>query len=1399
MDDNKSEDVLVHTYLNDRKAYLVSNVVEQSSTTEAVTSEKEEEDPLSPATNLMRSNASSTLRNSLSVSPVASNSDVTLKEVSWTLLESSPSAKFYPVLESLMRRGDETAAAARQFWKTNQATQTVVKKTGKAIMQKANESSANDSSTTTTLDDVTAPTVQNAKGRLNQLADQAEQAAPVVEEQFRQILTMVKDEEITSLLENAKSRLEELVTTDLSAATREALERQGIRINLDLENDSEEEEEEKETQDEAADEMSREGGISISLKKSRQAALKSIQRILQQADLDTSDLKAVRGELTENFTTAFDHLATAARSDRNLHQLFDTIAEKTTVWQEASGRLLQTRSASLFLEGATRLQARAAAIFLVHQRTGSEIGSKMTKAFTEGDAAIARIKSIQLGDALKDRLVRAIEVRSDSMGGLDAIIAGALSSVRRQDDGDQIQNMLSTLQTNASSATTDARETLITVLSRHNTYRDVALSKLESVLCDLETQFGSDFSPDDIAALVRGEGGTAKLFEPIARRAWQQIEKQLDEAESQVSDTTVLQGLSRVRKIMSGELTLSALTDEIVSVLNDENIVAAGEVFVQKGEEVLDALEGVSSNQAVNDALKIAEKAGITKDSVMREIQKLDVDQLLDTAGGAVTDETKRRQLVSSAIDTALDFILRILPSMPVPPFEGVRDGLLYNISNLSMAGFKVKKEDIMIELAGMRALKRSNTPAPDGDRPQEDEKSSKMENGVGSENERAVTEVVGATDTMEIEEITQEVNAAELLIIDVRRISAVLDDTEWSFEQTYMPYLKAQGKSDVRLSDGAIRLQFELRRRRKVVEGDSSEIDENTVGWEPVLCLHDRSCSIDEVELKMQGEGRLAWLVNKAASIFKNRKYHVDCPWIRGICSADTNPTSAALRDYVVRTIVKLLTNKSGWLLEKLNGVLAPYWDLILKTAKLNLEDLVEADERVVVKEMEKSDPTLFELVWRKRLPLGMNLLMNDGSGQLKVVDFPRGSQARLVAEKRGLDPDMFKGATVVAVNGTFFDEQDDLFDALKDPARPKSVKFRLAENADAERIRQFVEGDKVNEDEEEAPTERQFELRSFTANGDIGIEFKPSPDKCGLIVSGFIEGEGGIILDAERSGQVKVGDLLTHVNGSKVVSTNGEGQSKALDVLAKYSGKKPLDLTFTEPYLHEELIKRPKNEKGDNAYGGPDELVLEEKKESAGARRIFVKRFRSMCGMAEGGGILIGDHIAFINGMPFGAGKRWLGEPRNQSLDELHEVLYNKDFYPMGITFARPKTAATARWTSGGAGDFDDLDADTICITVETPDRLGCIFEMHANGDIVVKDFIAVPGVFNRSLTKLADEKGRLHVAIDSVNGQFVPSYATEQMLRNALKRSWNSDQREVQLWLCDDDKRNWIRALE
>ena len=262
---------------------------------------------------------------------------------------------------------------------------------------------------------------------------------------------------------------------------------------------------------------------------------------------------------------------------------------------------------------------------------------------------------------------------------------------------------------------------------------------------------------------------------------------------------------------------------------------------------------------------------------------------LQDNAGNAITDERARQKLLSDATDTALDFILRILPSMPIPPLDGVRDGLVYHISNLSMEGFKVKKENILVEIAGMRATKKKSRvkieevgSADSGD----------LGVGVSQSPNRARTDSSfssgsAGTETLEIDfDENVQVKATELLIIDVREISAIFNDAVWGFEQTYLPYLKGNGKFDVKMVDGAIRLVFELRKRPKEKKSDSDEEQ-----WEPVLCLHDRSCSIGSVEFTMQGGSRLAWVVNKAASMFKG-----------------------LLRDYVVRTILKILTDKSGW-----------------------------------------------------------------------------------------------------------------------------------------------------------------------------------------------------------------------------------------------------------------------------------------------------------------------------------------------------------------------------------------------------------------------------------------------------------------------------------------------------
>jgi hypothetical protein len=1312
-EEGEGRQVMVHCYQDSRNIFIVSPLVDGTLVRrQSMTAHSDEgDDDLN-----------------------SSHSSLVFLEVAPEELVDAPSAKFYPLLHELMRRGDMTATATTAFIQNERVTKVVKKST--ELVEYSKETAAD---SVPSKDDVTS-TVKSIIPK---------------EEDVKQVYSMLRDEELTTLLEKGRDRLKQLVDKDVPEATKLALQKTGITIVSD---------------------EGKESTFSETMAKSQEKALAALEALMKEMDVDQSDLDNIRGTLEENFTTAFDTLSEAAKSDRALSSIFDAVSGKTFEWQEASGRLMSTKSASLFMEGASRLQARAASLFSKYELEWvGGMGSKFMKSFTEGDAATARLKSLELGDAVRSRLVNAIEVRSESHGGLDGIIAAALTTLNRggESSGDEMQKMLATLQDTASSATKDAHETLISVLSQRSQYQDLALLRIESVLCDLESYLGDDLSPEEIASITRGEGGTSALFEPIARRAANEISKQLDVAEESVDDPTILGGLQNVRKIISGELTVAGLLDEVVNILNDDSVVAAGETFMKHGESVLDAIEGVSGNAVVDDVMGIAEKAGITKSLVMSQMEALNMDEILDTAGQAVTDEKARRELVSSATDVALDFILRILPSMPIPPFDGVKEGLLYHLSNLSMQGFKVKKENILVEVAGMRATKTAkprnetrfyyNETTVNGRAPRSQELETSNAVDVDAIGRNEIPEIIVSP--------SNAVKLSELLIIEVKEISAVLDDALWSFEQTYMPYLKGSGRANCNLSDGNLRISFELRKMKN---------PENK--WEPVLCMHDRSCSIKEIELTLQGDSKLTWIVNKLAAIFKN-----------------------PLRDYVVKNIISVLTNKSGWILEKLNSNLAPYWGLILRTAGVSINDLVEVDSSVVTAAESSDDENLVELVWRQNLPLGMNLLLNDETGLLKVVDFPRGSQARVVCTERNFEPAAFNGSTIVAVNGKYHDTREELYEALKDPARPKAIMFRLAENEDAERVKRFVEasspkGKRMMSSSQSSEEARQknfyLQTATFTNEGEIGIQFASTIDDFGMVVNSFTTGEDGIVLAAERMSEISQGDLLTHINDKLVLGANGVGMKRALAILESDGQRRPLSLKFTQPYMTRELFEKPID--GLSEVGGPEEFSLVEKELPGGTKRVCVQRFDEVPGAAESSGVLIGDHLAFINGVPVGAGCRFLGDPSSPELREVYDMLRDPTSYPIGLTFARPTEGAKNRWGKESTEPFNIESAETIAVAAESFGELGCIFENKSgSSDIVLTDLFAVPGPCQNQMARYMDPRGMVYLSIENINGQIVPSYAGVDMVKNALQRSWK-DTGKMEIVFCDDQRKKWVQSL-
>ena len=759
------------------------------------------------------------------------SSSVEFLELKSNQIKPSKSAKFYPLIDELIVRGNEASVAAKNIAKDTN----IVEKITTATTTAAEKASATAASTTNMVNS-------------EKVTDAIKNVVPNSQE-VHEVYQMLKDEELTVLLEKGRQRLQQLSSGGLSLneATENALKEMGIAINNDHDRNS--------------------ANPTTLLVQAQEQALKAIEELLAE-NLDVN-LDGMKASVGNTFETMFDSLSAAAKSDVTLNSLLGQINDKTSEWQQLTGRLLDTKSSSLFLEGAQRIQGRVNNIlspkFL---NLCNDSKASLTKAFTEGDVALAKLKSLELGDSIRSRLFDAIEARSGSHGGLDGIIAGAVKQIGAEE-------VLDSIKDGSSSIATDAHESLISLLSDRSKYHDISILRLEETLVNLESHLDEDMTAEQIACLARGEGGTSALFEPIAKNAAKEIEKQLDAAEESIEDPTILSVISRVRKIMSGELTITNLFDEITDILNNDNVVNAGATIAQRGEQILDAIETASENKRVGDLMSAVEKAGLTKESVVERFEKMDVNAILNTAEQAVSDEKKRIELLSSATDSALDFLLRVLPAMPVPPFEGVRDGLIYSIDNLSMKGFRLKKEDILVEIAGIKAAEQTSSSATIVPNPE-------------SGNDISI----------------REGKSTDILIIDVRNISAVFDQALWKFEKTSFPYLKGNGTANVNLSDGTIRLEFDLRKRQT----------ENQT-WEPVLSLHNSICTIGEIDLTIDGATGLAWVVNKLAAIFKG-----------------------PLRNYVVKVIMDVLKNKSGRLLQNLNSILSPHWDLILKTTRMTL-----------------------------------------------------------------------------------------------------------------------------------------------------------------------------------------------------------------------------------------------------------------------------------------------------------------------------------------------------------------------------------------------------------------------------------------------------------------------------
>ena len=247
----------------------------------------------------------------------------------------------------------------------------------------------------------------------------------------------------------------------------------------------------------------------------------------------------------------------------------------------------------------------------------------------------------------------------------------------------------------------------------------------------------------------------------------------------------------------------------------------------------------------------------------------------------------------------------------------------------------------------------------------------------------------------------------------------------------------------------------------------------------------------------------------------------------------------------------------------------------------------------------------------------------------------------------------------------------QVELFAALKDPARPKAILFKLSTSQnDLERIDKIILGKDTSLNSSALSDDKNIKENgdivelvttvTFVDEGDIGLRLTSFDNA--LSVSVFLRDSRGDELPVEKTGKVMIGDLLSHINGTLVLGSNGEGKRKAFSLLEQVGSQRPLSLGFVKPFRYSIVIG--KSEAENDSVGGPSELVLGELDEANAMtnpkeKKIVLKGFALTEGAAESGGVLVGDNLVFINGFPVGAGCRLLsncGKPPSLGESEIH-----------------------------------------------------------------------------------------------------------------------------------------------
>jgi hypothetical protein len=294
-------------------------------------------------------------------------------------------AKYYPLLDDLICRGTEAGVMAQSVIRNNPKLHSWTDALAGNHDDIAAAAAADDD------DDVLLSSSKNESvstgiTKVVQVTDKVTGKLKEVlsdSKEVNGIYQMLKDEDLEVLLRNGRDRLRYLVSGGLKESTKHVLKDMGLEVTTDT----------------------TDGGdtMSSTITKAQEKALAALDELLE--DNFNVDLENAQKVMGDKFEEMFHLVANATNSDGTLEKILEDIREKTSEWQVQTGRLLSTKSSSIFVEGAKRFQARVGNLLSPKQFALLEkSGAGLTKAFTEGDIALAKLKSIELGESVRSRL-----------------------------------------------------------------------------------------------------------------------------------------------------------------------------------------------------------------------------------------------------------------------------------------------------------------------------------------------------------------------------------------------------------------------------------------------------------------------------------------------------------------------------------------------------------------------------------------------------------------------------------------------------------------------------------------------------------------------------------------------------------------------------------------------------------------------------------------------------------------------------------------------------------------------------------------------------------------------------------------------------------------------------------